>query len=123
MQFPFQGQPACSCTDCESSCAAPSFPEPVTYDFEIFPGVSGVAFVMAVIFVVGSAVFLGIVFVSNTIKGGSYNSRECLFVLVMTFVCGIKCVTFFFFLVGKMMASICLIRCPTSIDFRSTIFK
>ncbi|KAK3917399.1 NPC intracellular cholesterol transporter 1 [Frankliniella fusca] len=56
----FNGKPACSCIDCQSSCPAPLPPAPPEEPFAI-AGKDGVAVVMFLVFLIGSCAFLGLV--------------------------------------------------------------
>ena len=58
---------ACSCTDCIESCTPPDFPD-VDEDFVIVEGVDGVVFIMVIIFVLGTIIFLAIVAASAALK-------------------------------------------------------
>lgn len=53
---------ACGCTDCPGACNVdvPTFTDS-GFHFEIVPGVDGMVFIMAIVFVVGSIIFLAIV--------------------------------------------------------------
>ena len=59
----------CSCTDCEAAC--PVF-EPPDFDddsdFVIVEGVDGVVFIMVIIFVIGTIIFLAIIAASEALK-------------------------------------------------------
>ncbi|XP_040569202.2 LOW QUALITY PROTEIN: NPC intracellular cholesterol transporter 1-like [Lepeophtheirus salmonis] len=61
------GSEPCSCADCESACEPPHFEE-TQVGFYIVPGVDGTIFIMAIIFVVGSIIFLAIVIASKILK-------------------------------------------------------
>ena len=67
----FQGDTlGCSCSDCEATCS--TF-EPPDYgdedgDFVIVEGVDGVVFIMVIIFVIGTIIFLAIVAASTALK-------------------------------------------------------
>ena len=61
---------ACSCTDCETACQRPEF-DAFAADDEtctVFKGINCVSFAMLLLFVVGSVIFLAIVFVSTTMR-------------------------------------------------------
>ena len=58
----------CSCSDCELACDIPDFPDTNDQDFVIVDGVDGVTFIMVIIFVVGSIIFLAIVLGSSVLK-------------------------------------------------------
>ena len=49
----------CGCADCDAACKIPDFPDE-DEDFVIVPGVDGVTFIMVVVFVLGSIIFLAI---------------------------------------------------------------
>ena len=64
----FQGQDrGCACSDCDDACEIPNFPDEDN-DFVIVPGVDGVTFIMVVVFVLGSIIFLAIVFGHSVLK-------------------------------------------------------
>ena len=57
----------CACSDCEAACKIPEFPGECQ-DFVIVPVVDGVTFIMVVVFVLGSIIFIAIIFVHSVIK-------------------------------------------------------
>jgi Niemann-Pick C1 protein len=57
----------CSCSDCHESCKPPKFPDPPG-EFVIVEGVNGVVFIMVIIFVIGTIIFLAIVAASWALK-------------------------------------------------------
>ena len=60
----------CSCGDCEAACPVfepPNFDDEDT-DFVIVEGVDGVVFIMVIIFVIGTIIFLAIVAASSALK-------------------------------------------------------
>jgi hypothetical protein len=62
------GNPGCSCSYCEKACVPPDISEFVEEDFNIVPGVDGVVFIMVIIFVVGTIIFLAIIIASKILK-------------------------------------------------------
>lgn len=56
--------PACSCVDCEASCPVPPPEPPKTEPFVIF-GINGYVSVMAIVFVVGTVLFLGTLYMCS----------------------------------------------------------
>ena len=66
-----QGNAPCSCTDCKAQCIPPDFSDYITEDFCIVPGVDGVVFIMVIIFVVVTIIFLAIVLGSYVMKNTS----------------------------------------------------
>lgn len=58
----------CSCSDCELACEIPNFEDEEDDEFVIVEGVDGVVFIMVVIFVVGSIIFLASIIGSNVLK-------------------------------------------------------
>ncbi|ENN71122.1 hypothetical protein YQE_12055, partial [Dendroctonus ponderosae] len=65
--------PACSCVDCEDSCPVPPPDPPKPQPFHI-AGFEGMSFLMLVVFVIGSIVFLLIVFMCSA--GRTFGSEE-----------------------------------------------
>ena len=64
----FLGQEkGCGCSDCEAACDIPEFPDECQ-EFVIVPGVDGVTFIMVVVFVLGSIIFLAIIFGHSVLK-------------------------------------------------------
>ena len=61
-------QPGCSCTDCESACVATEFPVYNDEECKVFNGISCISFAMFVVFVVGTVIFLAIIFVATTMS-------------------------------------------------------
>jgi len=61
-------KPACGCTDCPAACTLnlPEFRE-YEFNFEIVEGVDGLVFIMIVVFVVGSIIFIAIVCAADTL--------------------------------------------------------
>ena len=57
----------CACSDCEAACKIPEFPDECQ-DFVIVPGVDGVTFIMVVVFVLGSIIFMAIIFGHSVMK-------------------------------------------------------
>ena len=57
----------CSCSDCEAAYKIPEFPNECQ-DFVIVPGVDGVTFIMVVVFVLGSIIFMAIIFGHSVMK-------------------------------------------------------
>lgn len=58
--------------------ARPTFPEddlPEVSDAEAWLGMDMVTFAMAIVFIVGSAIFLAMVFVSSTMKGSQHTRK------------------------------------------------
>ena len=67
-----QGQSrGCSCIDCEIACPNPDFGPPEE-EFVIVEGVDGVVFIMTIIFILGTIIFLAIVVGSNVIKKSAF---------------------------------------------------
>ncbi|XP_076272104.1 Niemann-Pick type C-1a isoform X2 [Rhynchophorus ferrugineus] len=60
--------PACSCVDCEDSCPVPPPEPPLPPPFTI-AGYNGLAFIMVIVFVVGSILFLLTVFCFSSGRG------------------------------------------------------
>ncbi len=60
----------CSCSDCELSCDIPDFPDEDA-DFVIVENVDGMVFIMVVVFVLGSIIFLAIVLGSSVLKSSA----------------------------------------------------
>ena len=58
----------CSCVDCEASCNVPDFSDETDEDFVIVEGVDGVVFIMVIIFIVGSIIFLAIIVGSTVLE-------------------------------------------------------
>ncbi|KAI5637788.1 sterol-sensing domain of SREBP cleavage-activation domain-containing protein [Phthorimaea operculella] len=58
------GQPGCSCLDCDAACPAPPPPSPLPKPFSI-NGADGYAVVMAIVFVIFTTLFLGGVYCCN----------------------------------------------------------
>lgn len=60
--------PGCGCADCPTACTLnlPDF-KPLTFTFEIVEGVDGLVFIMIVVFVVGSIIFIAIVCASTAL--------------------------------------------------------
>ncbi|XP_072944821.1 NPC intracellular cholesterol transporter 1 isoform X2 [Epargyreus clarus] len=58
------GLPGCSCADCPASCPAPRPPPPPSRPFTV-QGLDGYAFIMAIVFVICTSLFLGGVFCCN----------------------------------------------------------
>ncbi|KAJ2940417.1 hypothetical protein O0L34_g97 [Tuta absoluta] len=58
------GQPGCSCLDCDAACPAPPPPAPLPKPFSI-NGADGYAVVMAIVFVIFTTLFLGGVYCCN----------------------------------------------------------
>lgn len=57
----------CACSDCEAACKIPEFPDECQ-KFVIVPGVDGVTFIMVVVFVLGSIIFMAIIFGHSVMK-------------------------------------------------------
>ena len=70
-----EGEPGCSCTDCESACVPPTFPE-IDREFVLFNGINGVTFIMIIVFSVGTIMFLAVNFVSAIMKSPYTNARK-----------------------------------------------
>ena len=65
----FQGEEkGCSCSDCDTSCTLPDFSDELENEFVIVEGVDGVVFIMVILFVVGSIIFLATVFGSSVLQ-------------------------------------------------------
>lgn len=64
--------PACSCVDCEASCPAPAPAPPIEPPFEIM-GFDGYEFVMAIVFIIGSCLFLIGVFCCSGSTAGEWH--------------------------------------------------
>ena len=71
----------CSCVDCEASCNVPDFSDETDEDFVIVEGVDGVVFIMVIIFIVGSIIFLAI------IVGSTVLERNALFRKLFFLIC------------------------------------
>ena len=72
-----QGVADCSCTDCRNACEAPIFPDPAE-DFKVGT-MYGEAFIMTIIFVVFTAIFVPMVVLYNMrhrIKAGGMRSSD-----------------------------------------------
>ena len=85
----------CSCSDCDLSCALPDFsndPE-VEDDFVIVEGVDGVVFIMVILFVVGSIIFLATIFGSSILQRSVVMRKFYLLksTAVLTLGFGIEC--------------------------------
>ena len=64
--YTLQGLGACSCSDCEQSCVPPEF-EPDREPFSV-GAMDGVGFVMLLVGIVGTAIFLAVEIVPHVIK-------------------------------------------------------
>ena len=64
---PTGNEKGCACSDCDAACKIPEFPDECQ-DFVIVPGVDGVTFIMVVVFVLGSIIFLAIIFGHSVMK-------------------------------------------------------
>ena len=73
--FDLDGE-GCSCTDCDLACKVPEFPDEADQEFVIVEGVDGVVFIMVIIFIVGSIIFLAII-VGSTVLEKNF-VRKCL---------------------------------------------
>jgi Niemann-Pick C1 protein len=81
-QNPVPGETSgCSCSDCDDSCVLPVF-ENEDEKFTIVPGVDGVAFIMVIIFIVGSIIFLAIIVGSNVLQN---NALLCKYYIILIF--------------------------------------
>ncbi len=60
----FKGGEACSCKDCEAACPVQNFDVPDEHFF-LFGGFDGMAFIMIMVFSIGTVIFLSTVFVSH----------------------------------------------------------
>ncbi|XP_023312693.1 uncharacterized protein LOC111692804, partial [Anoplophora glabripennis] len=72
---------ACSCVDCEASCPVPPPQPPPPQPFRI-AGCDGYAFVMVVVFLIGSTMFLLVVFMcssSANVGDNAYNFEREIF--------------------------------------------
>ena len=62
----------CACSDCKAACKIPEFPD----EFKVFVIVSvvdGVTFIMVVMFVLGSIIFIAIIFGYSVMKNSVLN--------------------------------------------------
>ena len=85
--FDLDGE-GCSCTDCDLACKVPEFPDEADQEFVIVEGVDGVVFIMVIIFIVGSIIFLAII-VGSTVLEKNF-VRKCLlrcYLLTLQFLC------------------------------------
>ena len=85
--FDLNGE-GCSCTDCDLACKVPEFPDEDDQEFVIVEGVDGVVFIMVIIFIVGSIIFLAII-VGSTVLEKNF-VRKCLlrcYLLTLQFLC------------------------------------
>ena len=71
------GLAACGCADCPKACTTslPEFPDH-QWNFEIVRGVDGLVFIMIIVFVVGSIIFVAIVCGSNALTKSNLEIGE-----------------------------------------------
>ena len=69
----------CSCSDCEDACEILDFEENSGPDFVIVEGVDGMTFIMVVIFVVGTIIFLAIICGHSVLKNSVLQSKCLLY--------------------------------------------
>jgi len=71
------GMSACGCADCPQACTAniPQFDD-LNPNFEIVRGVDGLVFIMIIVFVVGSIIFVAIVCASNTLTKSNLEIQD-----------------------------------------------
>ena len=71
------GMAACGCADCPTACTTslPEFPDH-QWSFEIVRGVDGLVFIMIIVFVVGSIIFVAIVCGSNALTKSNLEIGE-----------------------------------------------
>ena len=76
MQAP-PGEESCGCADCPASCtiSLPEFEDP-GFNFEIVKGVDGLVFIMIIVFVVGSIIFIAIVCASDTLTKSNLEIQD-----------------------------------------------
>ena len=71
------GVSACGCADCPTACTInlPEFTD-LEFRFEIVKGVDGLVFIMIIVFVVGSIIFIAIVCASDTLTKSNLEIKD-----------------------------------------------